>query len=161
MDISWDDYFMTLAEAVAIKSHCYSQQFGSVLVTPDHDVLVTAYNGPPRGTKHCETRNPNGELICPRRLMGFKHGEGLQWCKAVHSEEGIVVQAARLGVSTKGNILYASCGIPCLNCTKVLINAGIIEVICLDTGEYSGNIGLKSKDLFVEAGVKLREIRVE
>lgn len=151
--MDWDTYFMHIAKVVGEKSHCYSRQIGSVLVK-NNRIIATGYNGPPSGVAHCETRNPNNEKECPRRLKGFKSGEGLEWCNACHSEVNCVLQAARIGYSTEGSTLVCHCPTPCLNCTKELINAGIERVVCLKLEEYKSD-GLKSIDLFNEAGVKV------
>lgn len=157
-NISWDEFFIGIAQSVSKKSHCYSRQIGSVLVTPEHGVISVGYNGVPKHVPHCEIRNPNGEFICPRKLMGYKSGEGLQWCRAVHSERNCILDAAYNGKSTRDSILYCACTtLPCPNCAVEIIQAGIKEVVGLIPGdEYYGENGIQTKELFAEAGVKLR-----
>lgn len=153
---------MKLAQVVSTKSHCYSRQIGSVLITPEHSIISTGYNGPPKNIPHCETRNPNNEKICPRKLMGYKSGEGLQWCRAAHSEENSILDCAYNGKQAKGGILYCACStLPCPNCAIKIIQAGIIEVISLSPGyEYYGNNGIQTTELFKEANIKLRIIEI-
>jgi len=69
--------------------------------------------------------------ICPRYIpeMGFKSGEGLEWCVAGHAERNVLINAARLGIPTKGAKMYMDCGIPCTPCLVEIINAGIEEII--------------------------------
>ena len=53
--------------------------------------------------------------ICPRYVpeMGFKSGEGLEWCVAGHAERNALINAARAGIATKGTKLYMSCVVTC------------------------------------------------
>ncbi len=155
----WDVYFHSICEAVASKSPCLSRKIGAILVR-DHSIVSTGYNGPPRGIPHCGIDRlraddtlwnelidrrilfPN-EIIpdefsttCPRKLLGFKSGEGMEWCPAQHAEINCVSNAARNGVSTLGTTLYMNCVIPCKNCFGTLINAGIVEVVVDNPSPY-------------------------
>ena len=71
------------------------------------------------------------EGICPRYIpeMGFKSGQGLEWCVAGHAERNALINAARNGIATKGTILYMDCGMPCTPCMVEIINAGVIEIV--------------------------------
>ena len=83
--------------------------------------------------------NANRSLIkttCPRKLMGYASGEGMQWCPAQHAETNCIANAARLGVSVLNSILYMNCVIPCKNCYGMLINAGIMEIVVDDVTPY-------------------------
>jgi len=128
MMMKWDNYFMGIAHEVGKNSKCYSRKIGSILVK-DKSIISTGYNGPPRGIPHCENRNSNSEEVCPRQLMGYKSGEGLSFCISGHSESNCIVNAARMGICTKGTTLYCDCGIPCKDCMILLINAGISEIV--------------------------------
>jgi len=68
---------------------------------------------------------------CPRYVpeMGFKSGEGLEWCVAGHAERNALINAARVGIATKGLKIYMDCGVPCTPCLVEIINAGIEEII--------------------------------
>jgi len=139
LDPSWDLYFRTICDTVASKSPCLSRQIGAILVR-DKSIVSTGYNGPPRGVDHCADQIPFGEgLQCPRHAAGYASGEGLHLCPATHAEMNCIVNAARLGVSTLGTTLYMNCIIPCMECLKVLINAGVEEIVVDDTTFYSLN----------------------
>jgi len=94
--------------------------------------------------------------ICPRRAKGYKSGEGLVECPAAHAEGNCIANAARLGVSTVGAVLYMNSIIPCKDCAIILVNAGVSTVVVdtltpyhkmsLDIFSY-GNIKLRSFDL--------------
>jgi len=142
----WDDYFHMICAVISSKSPCLSRRIGAVIVR-DNSIISTGYNGPPRGIPHCgEDRwSKDTELYntlfpilfshaeiktnCPRRLLDFPSGEGMQWCPAQHAEENAISNAARLGVNVIGATLYMNSVIPCQKCFGTLINAGISEIV--------------------------------
>lgn len=117
----WDAYFSTLVGAVSTRSNCVRRQFGAVLVR-DRRVLSTGYNGTPRGVKNCMDGG------CPRCASSAPSGTGLLDCLCSHAEENAIVQCGYHGVSTMQATLYCS-GSPCLNCAKMIVNAGITRVV--------------------------------
>jgi len=145
--LKWDKYFYGIASAVGKNSSCLSRQIGCLLVK-DKTIICEGYNGPPRGIPHCDERykideelrnylqskkiNPDDgrfEKKCPRQVMGYKSGQGLQWCVAGHAERNALINAARMGIKTKYCTLYMDCGIPCTPCLVEIINAGIKEIV--------------------------------
>ena len=146
--MNWDEYFFTIADAVAKKSHCLSRQLGAVAVR-NNTVISTGYNGPPRGYPHCE-----GE-ICPRHKAGFKSGEGLDICPAAHAERNVLVQAARVGVRLEGSTLYLTSGYPCRECAKEMVNCGILEVV-ISKDQISSDLGLTGQQILQSCGVIVR-----
>lgn len=128
----WDLYFRQICDAVASKSACHSRQIGAILVR-DKSIVATGYNGPPRGVPHCDPE-------CPRQAHpDYVSGGLMHLCPAAHAEVNCVVNAARLGVPTVGTTLYMNCIMPCVECLKVLINAGVVEVVVDDPIPYSIN----------------------
>jgi dCMP deaminase len=113
--------------AVASKSPCHSRQIGAILVR-DKSIVATGYNGPPRDVPHCKE--------CPRKAQGYASGEGLHLCPATHAEANCIINAARLGVVTLETTLYMNCIIPCWECMKLLINAGISEIVVDSAEQY-------------------------
>ena len=127
----WDNYFYAVCQAVASKSACLSRQIGAIVVR-DKSIVSTGYNGPPRNYPHCEP--VDGE--CPRHAKGYKSGEGLDECPATHAEANAIANAAKLGVSVDGAELYLNTIIPCKDCMALIVNAGIIRVICEELIPY-------------------------
>jgi deoxycytidylate deaminase len=83
--------------------------------------------------KHKHKWSPNKlRRTCPRKVLGFKSGEGLEWCTAQHAETNCLANAARLGVSTLNTILYMNYVVPCKNCIGALINAGVRRIVVDD-----------------------------
>jgi len=163
----WDIYYMRLARLVGEKSKCLSRKIGSVLVK-DNSILSTGYNRPARGIPPSSYRDDSGKyksviqsLVCPRQRMGYGSGQGIEYCAAVHSEVNTVVQAARNGVSTKDSTLYCWCGVPCPNCSKELINAGVKRIVCTGYNDYFNGNGINSLDMLRQAGVEVNYIYKE
>lgn len=167
--MEWDEWFHEMCQTVAKKSQCLSRQIGSVLVR-DNAVVSTGYNGPPRGVPHCGHRHKlDPELMeqyqqlglsedaistmtantCPRYIIGYQSGEGLDLCVAGHAERNALINAARAGIKTKNCKLYMDCGIPCTPCLVEIINAGITEIIVTKMVYYdrSAEYVLKNSDL--------------
>jgi len=83
-------------------------------------------------------------------------GTRLDDCLCSHGEENAIVQAAYHGVSVKDATLYTTFA-PCLMCTKMIINAGIREVV------YNVDYPLNEASfrLIQEAGIICRQFKVE
>lgn len=113
MRVTQDEYFMTVAIMTASRSTCPRATVGAILVK-DKNIIATGYNGTPSGTKHCTDKGCD---------VVNEH------CVAtVHAEANCIAQAAKHGHSVKDSILYCTHK-PCHNCMKLLINAGVLEVV--------------------------------
>ncbi|MDP8289899.1 MAG: cytidine/deoxycytidylate deaminase family protein [Candidatus Susulua stagnicola] len=142
---SWDQYFMGVAFLVCERSTCLRRKVGAVL-TKDKQILATGYNGAPKGIPHCEITG------CLREELGIPSGQRHEICRGLHAEQNVILQAASFGVSTKGSILYVT-NTPCSICAKMIINAGILEVVIAN--EYPDKMAI---DFLKQANVKLRKI---
>jgi len=142
----WDTYFMDIALVVSRRGNCSRRKVGAVIVS-DRRIIATGYNGTPRGIRNC------CEGGCARCASQTPSGAGLAECVCSHAEENAITQSAYHGVRTKGASLYATIS-PCLTCAKMIINAGIREVIY--SGEYAFNE--QTRALFAEAGVVCRKL---
>ena len=131
LDKKWEQRFLSMCENLAGWSSCLSRQIGAILVR-DKVIISTGYNGPPRSYPHCGGK----ENICPRKDLGYGSGEGLDLCPALHAEEKCIVNAARIGVRTSGSVMYMSCGVPCKDCLKKIINADIDGIVCTSRVYY-------------------------
>jgi len=172
--MEWDEWYLELCTVVGKKSQCLSRKIGAILVK-DKAVVSQGYNGPPRGVRTCDKRwyvdkemcklagleelqyihevelDEKVEGKCPRYIpeMGFKSGEGLEWCVAGHAERNALINAARAGIATNGLIMYMDCGFPCTPCMVEIINAGIKEIVVTKAEFYdiSAEYVLKESDL--------------
>ena len=143
-----DEYFMEMAFLVSKRSTCLRRRVGAVIVRDKH-VISTGYNGSPRGTKHCE------ELGCIRQQLNIPSGTRHELCRGVHAEQNAITQAAYFGTSVANATIYTTT-IPCSMCAKILINAGITEVVYAD-----GYVDDLSKKLFAETNIKVREYKLD
>jgi len=144
---SWDEYFMSIANEVSRRSNCLTRKVAAIVVR-DRRIISTGYNGTPRNTKNCFE---GGCRRCLERTLATA-GTKLEECTCSHGEENAIVQAAYHGISLKDSTLYSTYS-PCLTCSKMIINAGIKEVI------YSAKYPLSdtAHSLLLEAGVILRQ----
>jgi dCMP deaminase len=113
---TWDSYFMKIAEDVAVRSTCDRAKVGAVLVKDKH-IISTGYNGSPAGLEHCDD-------------IGHLMVEG-HCVRTVHAEVNAIIQAAVFGLTTKEAVCYVT-HFPCLNCTKMLINARISKLVYIN-----------------------------
>jgi dCMP deaminase len=139
---TWDDYFVGIAKLVSERSTCLRRRVGAVLVK-DRRILATGYNGAPAGLAHCS------ETGCIRQQLGVPSGERHELCRGLHAEQNAIIQAATHGIRISASTLYCT-NTPCVVCAKMIINAGIVEVI--HCGGYPDTLALK---MLNEAGVRV------
>lgn len=108
--LSWWKYYMGFAQHAAKKSKD-STQVGAILVGPDGEIRLTAYNGPPKGVEDLPERRER-----PAKYL-----------YASHAEANLVAFAAREGIRTAGCTVYVT-HMPCSSCARTLIQAGVKEV---------------------------------
>ncbi len=119
----------------------------AAVIVSDRRVISTGYNGTPRGITNCF------EGGCPRCASDTPSGESLGECICAHAEENAIVQAAYHGIAVKDSSLYCILS-PCLMCTKMIINAGIKEVVY----ETEYHFTEQARKLFSTAGVLCRKL---
>ena len=145
----WDEYFMAIADVVALRSNCSRRHVAAVIVK-DKRIISTGYNGTPRGIKNCCDGG------CPRCSSDAPSGTALTECLCSHGEENAIVQAAYHGIAVKDSTLYTTFS-PCLLCAKMIINAGIKEVVYRERYSIDGT----ARKILQEAGVKIRSLGEE
>lgn len=134
----WDEYFMNIATTVATRSTCDRAFVGAVLVR-EKRILTTGFNGSPAGLEHCDDA---GHLMIDGHCV-----------RTTHAEANAIIQAALHGISTKGSTCYVT-HFPCLGCTKMLINAGIVRIVY----DNSYRIDVNSDAFFRAAGVEVSQL---
>ena len=143
----WDTYFMDIAHVVATRGNCIRRQTAAVIVK-DQRVISTGYNGTPRGVKNCCDGG------CSRCASAAPSGTELEECICSHAEENAITQAAYHGIAVREASLYCTLS-PCLTCAKMIVNAGIAEVVYENEYEFNEH----TTKLFAEAGVKFRCVK--
>ncbi len=141
---SWDDYFMEVADAISKRATCDRGRSGCVIAR-DKQLLVTGYVGSPQGLPHCD------DIGHQMKKVIHEDGHITQHCvRTVHAEQNAICQAARQGISIDGATLYCRMT-PCRTCAMLIINCGIVRVVC-ENRYHSAD---ESEDMFKQAGVQL------
>ena len=140
----WPDYFMSITYLVRERSTCLRRKVGAIAVKDRH-ILATGYNGAPSGVRHCL------ETGCLREQMGIPSGQRHEICRGLHAEQNAIIQAARYGINITGASIYVNTQ-PCVVCAKMLINAGITEIVYQNP--YPDEL---SQELLAESGILVRE----
>lgn len=177
--------YMRIAKLVAEDQNpCYSRHVGAIIVDPTVNKIVGAgYNGPPKSVPHCDSEehlnaivwpqlsNSEKSLIefkpmtqeefvskyagckqCPRKIIKAGPGQRLELCSCVHAEANAIVNASQKLLDC---YIFCWCPLPCIECTKLIINAGIKKVYCYhEEKDYS----VGSRFLFEKANVEVIEL---
>jgi len=148
---TWDEYFLMLAKLAATRSTCLAFPVGAVIVK-NKQVVATGYNGSPSGSAHCTAQG-----YCYPGLSSCDASKTMP-SRAVHAEANAIAQAAKNGIPTVDASIYVTLE-PCLSCLKLLISAGIYEVL-YETSFNSGENALV-RDSFINEGlVTLKQIQL-
>ena len=134
---------MDITRRVATRSTCLRRAVGAILVH-DKRIIASGYNGGPSGLAHCL------DIGCLREKLGIPSGQQHELCRGIHAEQNAIIQAARYGVSIEGSVLYCTTQ-PCTQCTKMLINAGITEIVYAEG--YPDDL---ARELLEESGIIVR-----
>jgi len=142
---SWDKYFLEMAQLISKRSTCLRREVGAVAVR-EKRILATGYNGAPSGLPHCI------DIGCLRKSLKIPSGERHELCRGLHAEQNALIQASLYGINLKGAALYAT-NQPCIICAKMLINAGIREIVVAN-----GYPDKMAMDFLKKAKIKVRII---
>ena len=119
----WDTYFLSIPRVVASRASCPRASVGAVIVSQDHRILSTGYNGAPPNEPHCS------DVGC---LIVDGHCQ-----RTLHAEVNAIAHAAKVGIALDGAKLYVHMTtkagqeskapeIPCRECTKVMKAANVV-----------------------------------
>ncbi len=112
---AWDEYFLAMANCVATRATCDRKHVGAIIVDKRMRIISTGYNGSAKGQPHCDDE---GHLL--------KEVDGRESCvRTLHAESNALDDAGR---RADGGTIYVTV-IPCFNCAKRIVNAGITRVI--------------------------------
>lgn len=137
--ISWDEYFMGVAQLSGMRSKDPNTQVGACIVSMDNKILSMGYNGFPRGCDDDE-------------FPWSREGDELEtkYPYVTHGELNAILNYR--GGSLEGTKLYVSL-FPCNECAKAIIQAGIRTVV-FNSDKYEGTAANRaSKKMFDAAGV--------
>ena len=128
------NYYLDIAETVLERSTCIRRKFGAIIVKHD-EIISTGYVGAPRGRKNCNDLN-----YCTRDKLGVPKGQRYELCRSVHAEQNAILSAARADMidatlachDARTDQLDGEVE-PCSMCKRLIINAGIKQVIVRQT----------------------------
>ena len=126
------NYYLDIAETVLERATCLRSKYGALMVRND-EMISTGENGAPRGRRNCLARDG-----CVRESLTIPSGERYELCRSVHAEMNAIISAARseciggtiylVGKSAKTGE-YLEQPRPCAMCTRMIINAGLSQVV--------------------------------
>ena len=140
------NYYLDIAQTVSERGTCLRRNFGAIIVKNDQ-IISTGYNGAPRGRQNCSDVG-----FCTRDKLNIPRGERYELCRSVHAEANAIISAPRdkmidstlylVGkeVSTGEYIQNAVC---CSMCKRLVINAGISQVIVRDDRDHYRKIDVQ------------------
>ena len=132
-----DVRYLKMARIWAENSYCKRRQVGALIVK-DKMIISDGYNGTPSGFENvCEDEN---NVTKPYVL---------------HAEANAITKIARSSNNSDGATLYVTAA-PCIECAKLIIQAGISRVIYSE--EYRIEDGI---NLLRRAGIEVKYIPVE
>lgn len=131
-----DERYLRMARIWSENSYCERRQVGALIVK-DKSIISDGYNGTPSGFENlCEDE------------------EGHTKPYVLHAEANAITKVAKSGNSSDGATLYVTAS-PCIECAKLIIQAGIRRVVYSEMYRYSDGIELLQK---AGIGVDLIEI---
>ncbi len=132
------NYYLDIAEATLERGTCLRRNFGAIIVKND-EIISTGYVGAPRGRKNCCDLKE-----CTREKLKIPRGERYEMCRSVHAEQNAIISASRKRMIDSTLYLvgkdyktgeYVQNARPCALCKRMIINAGIKEVIIRNTND--------------------------
>lgn len=119
--IPWNQYFMSQSVLLAQRSTCTRLMVGATIVR-EKRIIAGGYNGSVSGDSHCIDE---GCYILEGHCV-----------RTIHAEMNAILQCSKFGAQTEGAEIYVT-HFPCLQCTKMIIQAGITKINYLE--DYHNN----------------------
>ena len=141
--ITWDEYFMGVAQLAAKRSKDPGTQVGACIIDSNKHILSVGYNGMPMGCSDDEYPwDREGDPLDTKYLY------------VCHAELNAILNYN--GGSLRGARVYVTL-FPCNECTKAIIQKGISEIIYLSDKYADTDSTVASKRMLKSAGVKFRQ----
>lgn len=130
----FDSSYLEMARVWARNSYCKRRQVGALIVK-NRMIISDGYNGTPSGFENvCEDENDKTKPY------------------VLHAEANAITKVAKSGNSSEGATLYVTAA-PCIECAKLIIQAGIKRVVYTD--EYRLMDGV---NLLRRAGIEVEKV---
>lgn len=141
--ISWDEYFMGVADLAGMRSKDPNTQVGSCIVSREHKILSIGYNGMPSGCDDDQFPWDRDGAVLMTKYPYVTHSE----LNAILNYRGGSLEGAKLYVTL----------FPCNECCKAIIQAGIKTVI-YDCDKYADTPSvIASKRMMKASGVTFQK----
>jgi dCMP deaminase len=148
-ELTWIESFSKIAKEIATHSTCRRLQVGA-LVVRENRIISLGYNGTPSGMENCSHHFTDEDELRP----DFKEVHGIYSAThEVHAEMNAILFAQKEESKVVGCDLFITTE-PCLNCTKLIITAGIKSVYFINKYDRGGGC-----DLLRECGIPCFDIR--
>jgi len=153
--LSWDEYFMSIAKLSSMRSKDPSTQVGACIVSNDNRILSIGYNGAPNGFSDVNFPwSREGDML------------NTKYAYVCHAEMNAILNYRGSRHELEHAKIYVDL-FPCNECAKLIIQAGIKEVIYLSDSFKDKDGVLRetdavkaSKRMFNECGVTFHEINL-
>lgn len=141
------NYYLDIAETVLERSTCLRRKYGAIIVKND-EIIATGYSGAPRGRKNCSDLGK-----CIRIEQNVPRGSRYELCRSVHAEANAIISASRKDMieatmylvgkeSSTGELVRDANS--CTMCKRLLLNAGIKNLVVRDTKDEFRIIDISS-----------------
>lgn len=148
--LTWDEYFMGIAKLSAMRSKDPNTQVGACIVSSDNRILSIGYNGTPNGYEdECFPWDRVGDRLDTKYLY------------VCHGEMNAIINYRGSRKELEGAKIYVDL-FPCNECAKIIIQAGIKEVIYLKDYDYDNHSDEMEASIrmFKACGVMVRQLKV-
>jgi len=144
--ISWEEYFMAVAQLSAHRSKDPNTQVGACIVNKNKRIIGIGYNGFPTGCSDDQ-------------LPWAREGDLLdtKYPYVCHAEMNAITNAANKP-DLDGATMYVSL-FPCNECAKLIVQVGIKEVVYLQDMYHNLDIFVAARRIFDMAGVVCRQLQ--
>ena len=136
--IGWEEYFMEVAKLSARRSKDPNTQVGTCIIGSDKKIVAVGYNGHVRG---CDDDEYPWEA--PEKYL-----------YVCHAESNAILNSTNFS-SLKGATLYSTL-FPCNECTKLVIQVGIKEIVYLSDKYHEKEETVAARRMLDSAGIKYR-----
>ncbi len=145
--ISWDEFFMRVAVAASLRSKDPKTQVGACIADVNHRILSVGYNGTPMGIGDDEFPwgSPEDDPLHDKHSY------------VVHAEANAILNYRGSLKDMQGATIYVTL-FPCQECAKMLVQAGIGQVVYLDD-KYHDTLGAQISRIALDScGVGYRQV---
>lgn len=141
-NISWDEYFMSIAVLSSMRSKDGNTKVGACIVSKEHKVLSLGYNGMPIGVSDEEIPWAGSDKHLPFLETKYPY--------VCHAELNAILNSNH---DLKGSTVYVTL-FPCNECTKAIIQSGIRKIVYLSDKYHDTDAEIAARKMLDMAGIE-------